>query len=333
TALAYGSMGDWARMDTVLRLITPYRARVSDLSRLYFDWAGAWLQGDLTAAYRFARQAYDRAPASDSRFIAASFAYRANRPAEAVALLEEEPPDSEYRRTWLAFHSRRASALHVLGEHREELEAAREARRLFVDQPAPYFLEARAFAGLGRVDDAEAAAAGLLLAAADSAVPYATGIGDALAFHGHTAAAERVYTRALEADARRAPSTAVLVSRAELLRRLGRIDEAAEALEPVQTDTAAQVVVGLVAAQAGDRVLAERVAEALAAGAGPWDHGRAAYDRARIRARLGDLDAAVELLREAHAQGQNAGYLMRTDPDLAAVRDHPGYQELIRPRG
>jgi hypothetical protein len=52
----------------------------------------------------------------------------------------------------------------------------------------------------------------------------------------------------------------------------------------------------------------------------------------RIRARLGDLEQAVRLLRQAHAEGQPIAASIRMDPDLEPLRAYPAFRELIRPR-
>ncbi|MFP4624792.1 MAG: TPR end-of-group domain-containing protein, partial [Gemmatimonadota bacterium] len=129
-------------------------------------------------------------------------------------------------------------------------------------------------------------------------------------------------------------STAGKIARAEVLRRLGRLDEAAghaAAAHAADPDSrSAHALVGLIAAQRGDREAAERIEAELAAREDPYDRGGNTYNRACIRARLGDLDRAVALLRQAHAQGQPIDDWIRTDPDLQGLRGHPGYEELIR---
>ena len=65
----------------------------------------------------------------------------------------------------------------------------------------------------------------------------------------------------------------------------------------------------------------------------PYHFGENTYHRARIRARLGDVDRAMDLLRRAHSEGQWLGYGPRVDPDLSPLHENPAYQELMQPKG
>lgn len=229
----------------------------------------------------------------------------------------------------------------VLGEHEHEWDAAREARALFPGHPVPVVLEARALAGLDRPVEAEQRAEKLPMLPLDATetAAHLVEIGDALGAHGHGAAATRMYERALRSWQQHGSPTTPRQHRAyaDLLRRLGRLGEAAEhgalAHSGAPEDGVAHALVGLIAAQRGDRREAEQILAELAARRDPYDRGRTTYGRARLRSHLGDLDRAVELLRQAHAQGMAIGYDMHFDHDLRPLRGHPRYEELIRPKG
>jgi tetratricopeptide (TPR) repeat protein len=324
-----------------MHLVEPHRSELSSVERIWLDWHRAYLRGDLPAAYHAAHQGYERAPGSLSRYLAAMYALDTNRPGEAVALLRKEPPASRTRTAWYYFHSVLADALHVLGKHEEELEAARAARRIFSDRPGPVYLEARALAGLDRPGEAEALVDEIMMLASSrrNAAAWMRQTGDALAADGHRDAARRVYDRALKAlqDQGSPETPAEMLARADLLRRVGGLDEAAalsataHAADP--DDRQAQALVGIIAAQRGDRGQAERIAAELAGRNDSYDYGGNTYDRACIRAQLGDLDRAVELLRQSHAEGQPIGYWIRVDPDLQPLHGYPAYEDLLRPKG
>jgi TolB-like protein len=339
-AVAFGNMGYPEREDSVLRLLAPHRGEMPDEGRVSFDWMEASLRGDLPAAYRHASALYARAPSSTSRYLKAIYALRLNRPAETVELLRGEPQGNTARARWVHFHSVLADGWYVLGKHRRELRAAREGRYYFPGHPIPIADEARALAALGRPAEAETRVDELLMLPATGNVAVRINwIGDALAAHGHGAAAGRVYQRALtwlEAQERDG-DLGLDRSRVVALRWTGRLEEAAglagalHAAHP--SDRTAHALVGLVAAQRDDRALAERIEAELAAREDPYDRGGNTYNRARIRAQLGDLDRAVELLRQAHAQGQPIAVRIRMDPDLEPLRAYPAFRELVRPRG
>jgi tetratricopeptide (TPR) repeat protein/TolB-like protein len=339
-AVSLGNMGQPERADSVLRLLAPHRSELPDEARHSFDWIEAWLRGELPAAYRHASALYARAPGGTSRYLKAHYALRLNRPAETVELLRGEPRASPYRARWLPFHGVMADGWYVLGKHRQELKAAREGRSYFPGHPDPIVCEARALAALGRAAQAEARVDELLmLPSIDNVANWIIPIGDALAAHGHGEAAGRVYGRAVHWLEEREFSAAPPLQRsyAEALRRTGRLAEAASHADALHSrNPIARIdhaLVGIVAAQRGDRALAERIEAELAAREDPYDRGGNTYNRARIRARLGDLDRAVELLRQAHAQGQPIAAWIRMDPDLEPLRAYPAFRELVRPRG
>jgi tetratricopeptide (TPR) repeat protein/TolB-like protein len=339
-AVSFGNMGRPPQRDSVLRILAPHRGELPEEGRVTFDWLEASVRGDLPAAYRHASDLYARAPGGTSRYLKALYALHLNRPRETVELLRGEPAGSAYRARWVHFHGVMADGWYVLGKHRQELKAAREGRSFFPGHPNPIVTEARALAALGRAAQAESRVDELLmLPATDDLAARLLSIGDALAAHGHGDAAGRVYERALHWLEEREFSAdpGLRQSYAAALRRTGRLAEAAghtEALHAANpSHRTAHAVVGIVAAQRGDRALAERIEAELAAREDPYDHGGNTYNRARIRARLGDPDRAVELLRQAHAQGQPIAAWIRMDPDLEPLRDHAAFRELVRPRG
>jgi tetratricopeptide (TPR) repeat protein/TolB-like protein len=339
-AVAFGNMRQPAQRDSVLRILAPLRGELSEEGRVTFDWLEAYVRGDLPATYRHASDLYARAPGGTSRYLKAMYALQLNRPRETVELLRGEPEGSAYRARWVHFHGVVADAWYVLGKHRQGLKAAHEGRSFFPGHPNPIVEEARALAALGRTAQAEARVDELLmLPSAGDMASSIIRIGDALAAHGHGEAAGRVYARALHWLEEREFSAdpGLRQSYAAALRRTGRLAEAASHTEALHaanpSDRTAHAVVGIVAAQRGDRALAERIEAELARREDPYDHGGNTYNRARIRARLGDLDRAVELLRQAHAEGQPIAAWIRMDPDLEPLRAYPAFRELVRPRG
>lgn len=338
-AVAYGNLDMPAQEDSVLRLFESHRSELSEVERLTLDWGQAYLRGDLQASHRLSLELFRRAPSGTWRYVAALYALRTNHPREAVSLLREEPEGSIMRTRRFEFHSVLASALYVLDEHGEELEAAREARALFPDRPGAVYLEARALAALGRPGEAETRVTDLLAMSPDmGASDYITRIGDALAAEGYGGAAARVYDQAVGWWHDHAPTYPVEhESYADALRLAGRLDEAeaharrAHGADP--GDPYAHALVGIIAGQRGDRGLAERVDAELAARDDPYDRGLNAYNRACIRARLGDGDRAVELIRRAYAQGQAMDDWIRIDPDMRPLHGFRAFEELIRPKG
>ena len=124
----------------------------------------------------------------------------------------------------------------------------------------------------------------------------------------------------------------------DLLWQAGRESEASELCQTLVERAPDQLGVvdtrGILAARRGDRQQAEEVDAALAAAEKTTrERIYAAYDRACITAQLGELDRALDLLREAIALGFPDWHVIRRDPDLEPLHDNPTFQELVRPKG
>jgi predicted Zn-dependent protease len=87
---------------------------------------------------------------------------------------------------------------------------------------------------------------------------------------------------------------------------------------------------GRLAARLENPQKARAVSSELARTGEPHLWGWHTYERARIAALLGEKDEAVDLLREALAQGLAAYESIHRDPDLESLRDYPPFQELVR---
>ncbi|MDQ3427841.1 MAG: hypothetical protein M3477_08440, partial [Gemmatimonadota bacterium] len=89
---------------------------------------------------------------------------------------------------------------------------------------------------------------------------------------------------------------------------------------------------GVLAARENDEVEAERIVGWLGALHRPYQAGHPALWQARIEARLGRADRALDRLGEAFARGRQSDLWLHTDIDLASLREHPRYRALARPK-
>jgi tetratricopeptide (TPR) repeat protein len=89
---------------------------------------------------------------------------------------------------------------------------------------------------------------------------------------------------------------------------------------------------GRLAARGGDREGALKISEELQQIKRPYLFGYHTYCRACIASLLGEPEQAVELLREAFAQGYAHGVYLHRDIDLEALREYPPFQELLWPK-
>jgi hypothetical protein len=148
--LAHLNLGETARIDSIIRIVGRSAGQLAPLDRCVLEWLRAGLRGDLEGSYRTARQAAELAPGSVWAYQRALQALLLNRPREVVQSLTRLDPTRGSMRGWAPYWSLLTDGYHLLGEHTEELQAARRARRQYPELMLTRALEIRALAALGR---------------------------------------------------------------------------------------------------------------------------------------------------------------------------------------
>ena len=210
--------------------------------------------------------------------------------------------------------------------------------------------EVRALAALGRIDEVnkvieQSLATSSLFGSAGDVMRWAT---ITLWTHGHRQAATAIAERAATWYRGRSPGDDMTWDRLNEARAVymtGRRAEARLIVERIAatrpdglpTDRSFDLYVkgflGILAAEAEDRQEALRISEELGEIDRPYLFGAPSEQRAYIHAALGELEAAVDLLRSAFAQGRAYGPWVHIDPGLEPLRGYPPFEELIRPKG
>src|SRR5437764_56340 len=359
-ANAHMNMGEFAAADSIGHALERYAGRFAPLDRSYLAWVLATCRGDGPEALRAARAMATLAPGSEALYLVAEDAMALNRPRAAVDALMTLGPDRGFTRGWWVYWYDLTTALHLLGDHRRELQAALEGLRRFPDNPQILATQVRALAALGRVEEMRRGVAASLnlppmegWAAADVLLLAAI----ELRAHGHPAAADTLLAQARDWLAARPPAEAA--SEAHRVRvalvayTAGRLADAQREFErlaarggPGRSDRAGGAAVmgdawdqmdylgyvGAVAARQGNRDQALRVAQTLERVTRPYLFGRPTVWRARIAALLGERDGPVALLPEAFANGYPHAHALHTDLAFEALRDYAPFQELLRPK-
>jgi tetratricopeptide (TPR) repeat protein len=332
--------GNLSRADSMIRDLAPHRDALSPFERAFLERSQAELAGDRETALRAARKMTELVPGSQFIIGHAAQAVFANRPQEAADVLRRLDPALGL----VPEHAREdflTRARHMLGDHRREWTGARQAR-LRVPELRTLWWEMRALAALGRADAVER------LLEESLSLPPVLGWtpGDVLRntaaelhAHGHADAAARALDRALawyasrpaEEQPRHRRALAHTLYEAERWAEAHALFEELAAEQPEDIHSLGHL--GTLAARRGERAEAERISVALAATTQPYLRGAHTLWRARIAAQLGEPDQALLLLREAFTQGQPYGTWLHVDRDLAPLRDHASYRELVRPKG
>jgi DNA-binding SARP family transcriptional activator/TolB-like protein len=341
-AIMHTNLGDYASADSIARRVAESRDDLGAMEAATLDMLQGWLRGDDDAAYEASLRQARFAPGSIGEYQVAEQARRLNRPAETVRVLTEMGPERGELRGWFAYWRELTDAHHMLGNHRTELKAARQARALYPASPRGLLHEVRALAALGRTAEVERRIQERLTSASTewpSAGALMLAAARELRAHGRPDAARGMLERSLEWYRAQEPGGAMEDPRpsiATVLYELGRWDDAGEVFAALAAESPDNVAfqghLGVIAARRGDRAEADRIALWLRDLERPYLHGRHALWRARIAAVLGQHDQAVDLLRDAFAQGVPHHVAHHTDSELQPLHDFPPFRELMRPR-
>ncbi|WP_257314056.1 serine/threonine-protein kinase [Geothrix fuzhouensis] len=248
-----------------------------------------------------------------------------------------------YPTIWLCW------AYHLQGDYASELKTSREAQVLHPNDTGLRVSEVGAQIGLGRWEEAEALVETLASVGpgrGGSVVSGAVAQRAMIEFrvHGQPERARRLAERR-RAALLQGPPEVRRIHRADLsvaLLCLDRVEEAMAIHRELlgEADPASMNViflrgrVGAALARLGRAEEARQVEADLAALSRPYLRGDHTFWRACIAANLGEKDRAVDLLRQAFAQGRAMDFAASTHRELylEPLRDYRPFQDLMRPR-
>jgi adenylate cyclase len=151
-------------------------------------------------------------------------------------------------------------------------------------------------------------------------------IGQTLTYMGDYAGAETVMRGLLAKNPTRPGARAVL-ARALLLQ--GRLQEALESYQAESIRYLRLTGLAITRYELGDRTAAEAARQEL------WEaYGKAAsYQQAQIFASWGQPDEAIKWLDTAYTVRDPGMQVVKGDPQLASLKNEPGYQAIVRKMG
>lgn len=356
SAIAHWNLSELPEARSIAREADARRSSLGPFERAVLDMVLAWLEGDWAAAHEAVLVQAELAPGSLPHYQVAEEARRLNRPRESLNVLSDLDPEAGELRGFLFYWIELTTSHHFLGNHSEELEAARYARRLHPDHPGATLLEARALAALGRTDRLEGVLEeSLASSGARRPLPGELLRESALELraHGRMAAAASVLEKAVNWFSDRIEEG----TSSSLRREYARTLYAADRLEPAQrlfrelSDEGPGGVVpvgfhhghlrahmdegylAVIAERRGRTAEAERLAEHLRTWDHPFSFGAPWFWLAALAAARDEKRQAVSHLRRAFSDGLPHQMLLHTDPHLALLRGDPVFEALMRPRG
>jgi DNA-binding SARP family transcriptional activator len=331
----------------LLAILQARRDTLPPWERHMTDFLAAMRVQDWEAGFHAMRRVNELAPGGDWAFWLAGVALSTGRPRTVLAALERVDPERYFHiPTWGSYCNTLLLGLGTLREYERALAELDRCQRLEPENRSHAYTEASLLAALGRGDEAAAAAN---RAFAEPGPPHfklraiASQINQ-LRTHGHPRLAGELAGRALDWY-ERGLTTAERdgihpVRQAEFLYAAGRFDRARDVLlaAPDYPPGVASHLLGQLAlteARLGNREEAFRLWEELEAMNLGW---QAAALRAIHRVRLAGLllgpDETIRMLAEAWDSGETQRFvgLPANWLELQHLRDHPGFQALVRPR-
>jgi tetratricopeptide (TPR) repeat protein len=358
SAIARWNLGELAAAEAAVERARPLIAGAGPFERALLDMVRAWLAGDWGAAYDAVRRQAELAPGSIATFGMAEEARRRNRPRETLRLLGTLDPSRGEMRGWIFYWVVTAQALHMLGEHARELEAARRARTLFPESALALRLEVHALAALGDVPGVRACIEESLATPARQEPRPGTLMREAaheLRAHGHADGAadallqeSLAWYEELPDDERERPAVARATARARY--DVGDWSGATAAFGALAGDRVTVTdcgavhhphlqahldhgYLGVLAIRRGDMAEAARIDVLLESARGGFLFGSTHYWRAAMAALRGDGTAAARLLRRALAGGLPHEPFIHTDPHFSPVLGTRDFGAILAPRG
>lgn len=333
--------GDRADAEPVLKKLEQNVDKLFPLHRFLLDYAKASLHGRWADGHKAIRQAarLDKAWS----YLYGTTSIIINRPGEAVAAIETLDPERGGMRGRTSYWNQLTLAYHMLGDHKQELEKARQARQQYPDDLSVLWYEVRAWAASGKIKEVNK----LIDESFD--LPPANGFNPGvimlnawmeLNHQGHIGTSREMLYRSLDWHRDRPQKEVETISfrysSARVFYYSGMWEKAKSLYAALHRENPENVRyhgwLGSTLARMGDKEGALNISKELAELDRPDLLGHHLFRCARIAAVLGEKETAMNLIREALAQGYSFTKLHPSN-DFEALWDYPPFQELIKPRG
>lgn len=343
-AIIFSHRNEFAEADAMISLANEKRERLTLLEQYLLDAFMAKLQGNTRLGLNFFRQAEKLAPEDYFlNYLIGSETLHLNYPQETVDTYAKiEIPDLVSRTEVGVWRSRvLAEAHHMLGKYLKELETISRDQEYFPDHFPLHMARVRALAALGRIQEVLKAIDESL---AKSIQPEAPGMimieaAQELRAHGYLNEAKEIASRAVSWQQSRVPEGAAGETERSSLAFAYYVAEQWENAQKLLTELAEEHpdnieykgFLGRLAARMEKKEEALKISEELKGANQAYLFGSHFYACACIASILGEQESAVELLKEAFAEGQPYGAYLHRDMDLESLREYPPFQELIWP--
>jgi serine/threonine protein kinase/tetratricopeptide (TPR) repeat protein len=346
-AQGYMNQANYEKAKEIIEELSRKRTQLDAFSRSLLDSMTAEMQGRLEEGLRYTRQAADLMPnVGMMQYDVALFELYLNRPHKAIEIFTKIDVKKADLARWGAgswLFSVWASACHMLGDFKKELEVAIKGEKYFPEEVWYLAIEARSYAAQGKIDKVREVIQRSLTASSPDTTPADVMVEGALELraHGHKEESIKMAGEAVEwykgRPAEEAGKEGNRFYLAIALYQAERWKEAKDLFETLLLEKPDNIsykgYLGAIAARLGDREKALQISAELKALTKPYLFGKHTYWQACIASLLGEKERAVALLRESFAQGREYDVNLHRDMDLEPLRGYPPFQELLKPKG
>jgi DNA-binding SARP family transcriptional activator len=337
SALAYWSLGDYPRTDSMLAIAQRMGDRLSTFEELLAANQRGELQGDYTAALAAAEEMTRVSAGSEGFVLVGQESIRLNRQHQAVEAFLRADPDRGWIKGWEGYWGYLSWAYHLTGDFDRALAAAREGRRRYPSSPYCLDYEINALAAMHRMGELNRILAESESRALPADAPLTLMFRTAafeLRIHGYPEDARRMAERGLRSYRAHPSSSSRFNNQIGLDLALEAEDwtsaqQMATALPEDSSSSDRDGYLGYLAAVRGDTAEAARRSATLARIRRRYDFGNASLWQAETAAYLGHRDQAIHLLRKALTEGASRGYLGH-DTRLLILHGYAPFEELVR---
>jgi serine/threonine-protein kinase len=344
-ASAFWNTAQWARLDSLARVVKavqPRRGQLSPMDADNFEWVAVEARHDLAGLLRVTERMARRDSTDTELYLVGLFNLYANRPRLALEVFRRER-EIEHSSGWFGYWTQRVYSSHLLDDFKTGLADAELSAKAYPQSISPAWLRGISLAAMGSVGDVRRIADSLrvLGAGGTNVGPTLTAIAIELRAHGHAAEARAILEMSVESQRSRPEAQqktpGARAALASALYNLEHWDEAHaiyDSLSREMPDTIRYLgSAGLVAASKGDRSEAMRVDSLLAGLTGPYLFGLNTRWRARIAGGLGDGARAVSLLKQSMTEGWEFEFAFHSEKAFERIRTYGPFQDFLKPKG
>ncbi|MFC2156860.1 protein kinase [Acidobacteriota bacterium] len=337
-AMVYGTRSDYSVEAKVINKINQL-SNLSQGERYFYDWLKARQVRDYESMFRIMQHQEALAPGTMNSYQLGVDAVKTNRPHIALESLNRLDQENIFIRDWGSYWDILNRALHMIGDHKQELKIAKKTQALFPQLWDPLRSKIQALSAMGKLKEVhKVLEESYSQAQTETRFPaYLMGIAfEEFKAHGHNDAAAEMSELVIPLLKKRYNEQGThKYSLALAMMYSSNWSEAKTLLEELHESYPESMSylgrLGILAAKTGEDKEALRISEVLKNLEKPYIFGVNIFWQAAVLAALGKKAEAVSNLQTAISQGLRFDSLY-CRMELEPLWDYPAFIEFIKPR-